>query len=95
MHNVGIDVRCIEINATPHRTEGGSQWFWATEIARVQFVTCDFQPALLKVLIAEAANIDLDGLRQFAREITNVHAGTAINVRWIFVCEETNLHIQE
>jgi hypothetical protein len=24
-----------------------------------------------------------------------VHAGTAINVRRIFVCEETNLHIQE
>ena len=46
----------------------------------------------MNVLIAEAANIDIDRLRQLAREITNVHAGAAVNVRRIFVGEKEDLH---
>jgi len=44
-------------------------------------------------LVAEAANIDIDGFRQLAREITNVHTGAAVNVRRIFVGEEQDLHV--
>jgi hypothetical protein len=41
MHKVGIDVCRVEIGATPHGAENGSQWFWASEIARVEFETFD------------------------------------------------------
>jgi len=43
-------------------------------------------------LIAETANIDIDRLRQLAREITNVHTGAAVNVRRIFVGQEEDFH---
>ena len=35
MHQVGVDVGGVEIDAPPYRAESGAQKFWAGEIARV------------------------------------------------------------
>ena len=63
-----------------------------SEAAGVELEPHDFKPPFFEILIAEAANIDIDRLRQLAREIANVHTGAAVNVRRIFVGEEEDLH---
>ena len=41
MHEVGIDVRGIEIGAAPHGFEDGAQCLWTSESFRVQFESAD------------------------------------------------------
>src|ERR1700737_5016815 len=85
MNEIGVDVSCIEINAPSHRAESGLQRLGTGEPAGVEFVSRDREPSVLEILIAEAANFDIHGLRKFARQVTNMHAGAAINVRRILV----------
>src|SRR5437016_11741506 len=92
MHDIGIDVRGIEIDAATKRAENRLQRLRTSEAAGVELETGDFEPAFFKILVAEAANIDIHRFRQFAREITNMHAGAAVNVRRIFVGEKANFH---
>ena len=92
MHNIGVDVRGIEIDAATKCAKNRLQRPRTSEAAGVEFEAGDFQPALFEILVAEAANIDIDRFRQFAREITNVNAGAAVNVRRIFVGQKKNFH---
>src|SRR5215210_5693545 len=50
-------------------------------------ITLDAQIWLLDILIAEAAHLDRHEPRQLAAEIFDMHAGTTVDVRWIFVAE--------
>src|SRR6516164_6674268 len=54
MHQVGIDVGGVEIDASPHRAESRAQWFWAGKIARVEYEANDLEVALFEPLIAKA-----------------------------------------
>src|SRR5262249_33809836 len=45
MHKIGVDVRSVEVRASPHRPENGAQWLRASEIARVDFVAGDLEIA--------------------------------------------------
>jgi len=92
MHQVGIDVGGVEIGATPHCAEGGTQWSWTGEIARVEFEANDLKVAFLETLVAKATHFYGHHLCELAREITHVHARSAIDVRRIFVCQEKRLH---
>ena len=85
MDEIGIDVCRVEVEAALNGAKNGLERFRTSELARVQLVAFDFQSAFFEILIAEAANIDIDRFRQLAREIINVNSGAAINVRWIFV----------
>ena len=66
--------------------------FRAGEIGRIKFVARDLEVALLQTLVAKATDFDRHRFGQFAREIIDVHARAAINVRRIFVGEKENLH---
>ena len=92
VHQVGVDVSGVEIDASSHCPEGGAQWLRAGEIARVEFEADDLEVAFFKMLVAKATHFHRHRLCQFAREITHVHTRTAINVGRIFVGEEKNLH---
>ena len=92
MHQIGVDVRGVEIDIAAKRPEDRLQRLRTSEAVGVEIEPRDFEPALFEILIAEAANIDIDRLRQLAREITNVHTGAAVNVRRIFVGEEEDFH---
>src|SRR5438105_5608195 len=92
MDQVRIDVSGVEIDASPHCTESGAQWFWAGEIARVEFEANDLELAFFKMLVAKASHFHWHRLCQLAREITHVHTRPAIDVRRILICEEKNLH---
>src|SRR5438874_1494769 len=92
MHQVGIDVGGVEIEASPHRPESGPQWFRAGELARVEFEANDLEVAFFKMLVAKAAHFHWHRLCQLAREITHVHTRPAIDVRRILICEEKDLH---
>ena len=92
MHEIGIDVGCVEIDASPHCAEHGAQRFRTSEAAGIEIEPRDFEPAFFEILIPETANIDIDCFRELTREIINMDAGAAINVRRIFVGEEEDLH---
>jgi hypothetical protein len=92
MDDIGIDVRRVEIGAAPHRTESRFQRFGAGETTRVEFEAGDFEITFLNTLIAKTTDFDRHGLRQLARQIADVNARAAINVRRIFVCEKKDLH---
>src|SRR5438093_4218784 len=80
MHQVGIDVCGVEIDAPLHGAESGSQWFRTGEITRVEFEADDLEVAFFEMLVAEATHLYRHRLRQFAREITHVHTRTAVDV---------------
>ena len=92
MHEVGVDVHGIEIRATPHRAERRTQRLWACEITGVQFEADDLKITFLEMLVAKATHFDGDRFCQLSRQITNVHARAAIDVRRIFVSQEQDLH---
>src|SRR6266704_6724054 len=92
MHQVGIDVCGVVIDASPYCPESGAQWFRAGELTRVEFEANDLEVAFFKMLVAKATHFHRHGLSQLAREITHVHTGTAVDVRRILVCQEKNLH---
>jgi hypothetical protein len=92
MHQSGVDVGGVEIDAASERTEDRLQRLGASEAAGIEIEPRDFEPALFGILIAEAANIDIDRFRQLTREIINVDTGAAVNVRRIFVGEEEDFH---
>jgi hypothetical protein len=94
MHEVGVDVHGVEIRATPHRAESRTQRLWAGEITRVQFEADDLEITFLETLVAKATHFDGDRFCQLARQITNVHARAAIDVRWILVSQEQDLHAE-
>jgi hypothetical protein len=93
MNEVGVDIRSVEINATPNGAEDRLERFRTGEITRIEFVSLDRKAAVFEILISETANIDIDCFCQFACEITNVHSGASINVRRIFVREEKDFHV--
>jgi hypothetical protein len=86
MHEIGIDVGCVEIGASPHCAKHGAQRFRTSEIARINFVAGDLEIAFFKTLIAKATNFHRHRLGQFARKKADVNTGTTVNVRRIFVC---------
>jgi len=92
MHEVGIDVGGIEIDASPDCPESGSRWFRTGEITRVEFETGDLEVALFKILVAKTTHLHRHRLCQFAREITHMHTCTAVDVWRVLVCEEKQLH---
>ena len=92
VHQVGIDVGSVEVDASPHCSKSGAQRFRTGEIARVEFEADDLEVSLFKVLVAKAAHFHRHRLCQLMRQVTHVHAGAAIDVRRIFVCQEKNLH---
>jgi hypothetical protein len=65
MHEVGIDVCGVEINAPSRRAESRAQRLWTGEIARVNFKADDFELAFFKTLIAKATHFDRHHFRQF------------------------------
>src|SRR5690349_4487562 len=83
MHNVGIDVDRVEINASPHSSESGAQRFWAGEIARVEFKADDLEIAFFKTLVAKATHFHWHPFRQFAREKVHMHTRSTVDVRRI------------
>jgi hypothetical protein len=85
MNQIGIDICRVEVDAALNGAENGLKRFRTSELVRVELVTFDLQPAFLKILVAEAANIDIDRFRELAREIIDVDTGAAVNVRRIFV----------
>src|SRR5262249_17168252 len=92
MHEVGVDIHGIEIRATPHRTESGTQRLWAGEISRVQFKADDFEITFLETLVAKATHFDGHHFCQLPRQITDVHSRPAIDVWRILVSQEQALH---
>ena len=92
MHEIGIDVGCVEIGASPHCAEHRAQRFRTSEIARINFVAGDLEIAFFKTLIAKATNFHRHRLSQFARKKADVNARAAVNVRRIFVSEKKNFH---
>ena len=66
MHQAGIDVSGVEIDASPHGAENGAQWLWAGEIARVEFEANDLEIAFFKMLIAKATHFHWHRLCQLA-----------------------------
>src|SRR5437660_11353209 len=77
MNDVGVDVGGVKVDVTLQRAENRLQRFRASEVARIELVSLDLEAAFFEILIPETTNIDIDGFRQLAREITNVHAGAA------------------
>src|SRR4030095_15791640 len=92
MHEVGVDVHGVEIRATPHRAENRTQRLWAGEITRVQLEPDDLEISFLKTLLAKAPHFDGDRFSQLSRQIANVHARAAIDIRRILVSQEQDLH---
>src|SRR5438128_10197340 len=92
MDEIGVDVRGIEIDVTLQRAENRLQRLWTSKFTRIKLISLDLESAFFEILIAEATNIDIDGFRQLAREIANVHTGTAVNVRRIFVGQKEDFH---
>src|SRR6476660_1445408 len=92
MHEVGVDVHGIEIRATPHRAERRTQRLWAGEITRIQFEPDDLEIAFLEMLVAKATYFDGDRFCQLARQIANMHARAAIDIRRILVSQKQDLH---
>src|SRR5438876_4244479 len=92
MHDIGIDVRCVETVAAAHCAEGGAQALRTSEIGCVELETRNFKAAFVEALIAKAAHLDHHQLCQLTREITYVCASPAVNVWRIFVGEEKDLH---
>src|SRR6476661_2293060 len=91
MHQVGIDVGSVEIDASPYCPESGAQWFRAGEIARVEFEANDLEVAFFQTLVAKTTHFHRHRLCQLARKITHVHTCTAVDVRRIFIREEKDL----
>src|SRR4029077_5746936 len=92
MHEVGVDVHGVEIRATPYRAESRTQRFWAGEITCIQFEADDLEIAFLETLVAKATHFDGDRFRQLSRQIANVHARAAIDIRRILVSQEQDVH---
>src|SRR5437899_1152854 len=92
MHEIGIDVRGVEIDAAADRTENRFQWFWASEIACVELEAGDLEILFLKQLITEATDFHWHRLGELVREVTDMHARATVNMRWIFVGEEKEFH---
>ena len=92
MHKIRINVRCVEVGASPHSAENRAQWLWAGKIALVELKTDDLEVAFFKTLIAKATHFHLHHFRQFARKITYMHTRAAVDVRRILVCEEKDFH---
>ena len=50
------------------------------------------QPPLADVLVAEAADLDIDQACQFARQVLNMNTGATVDIRRILIGEEQGLH---
>ena len=85
MNQTRVDVRRVEVDATPYRSKRGLQRLRTGKAAGIEFVAGDFEPAVLEVLVAETADFDVDCFRELASEIIDVHSGPAVNVRRVFV----------
>jgi len=94
MHEVRVNVHSVEIGATPHRAEGRTQRLWTGEIARVQLEADDLKITFLDMLIAKATYFNGDRFCQLLRQIANVHACAAVDVRRILVSQEQHLHAE-
>ena len=82
----------VKIGATTHRAKNRLQRFRTAKFTRIQFKAGDLEISLLRILIAETADLDRHRFRQLARQIINMHSRAAIDVRRIFVGEEKNFH---
>ena len=92
MHEVRVDVHGIEIRATPHRAERRTQRLWACKITGVQFEADDLEITFLQTLVAKATHFDGDRFCQLSRQIANVYARAAIDIRRILVSQEQGFH---
>src|SRR5438876_6782935 len=92
MDDVGIDVCSIEIGAPSHGTEDRAQRLWTSKIARVELEADDLELAFFKALVAKASHFHRHRFRQFAREITHMHACAAVDVRRILVSQKQDFH---
>src|SRR5262249_46401590 len=73
VHEIGIDVRCVEIGTSSHCTKNGAQRLWAGEFARINFEAGNLEIAFLQTLIAKATNLHRHDLCQFARKKADVN----------------------
>src|SRR6476646_9230674 len=92
MHEVRVDVHGIEIRATPHRAERRTQRLWACKIIGVQFEADDLEITVIQTLVAKATHFDGDRFCQLPRQIANMHARAAIDIRRILVSQKQDLH---
>src|SRR5205809_2619552 len=92
MHEVGVDVRRVEIRAATDRAEDRAQWFGTGESVHVQLEPAHGQIPFLPFLLAETAHFDRHQFRQLARQIIDVHPCATINMGRIFIREEERLH---
>src|SRR5262249_34289246 len=92
MREIVVDGHRIAIRATPHRAESGTREPWAGEITRVQFEADDVEITFFETLVAKATHFDRHRFCKLPRQITNVNARAAIDVRRILVSQEQDLH---
>src|SRR5262245_12092748 len=94
MHEVGVDVDGIEIRATAHSAESGTQRLRTGEITSVQFKAIDLQVSFLETLVAKATHFDRHRFCKLPRQITNVNTRAAIDTRRILVSQEQDFHVR-
>jgi hypothetical protein len=92
MDEIGINICSIEIGTSSHGAEDRAQLLWTGKIPSVELKADDLEVAFGKALVAKASHFHRHHFRQFAREITYMHACAAIDVRRIFVCEKQDFH---
>ena len=92
MHQVCIDTARGERDAQSHRGEHRPQSARRGECGFIHFVPADTQVLCIHLLIAEAANFEIDQAAELATEKFNVHACTTVDTRWILVSEHERLH---
>ena len=92
MHDAGVDVGGIEIEATLEGAEDGLELFRRSPAGGVEAESVRGQLTCGGVLVAEAADIHRHELGEFAAEVFDMHSGAAVDVGWIFVGEEQGFH---
>jgi hypothetical protein len=91
MHDIGIGSEGVEIYAAPRRRKNR-----LLEVRAVKRCACGPEPPDAQaipgfVLFTEATDIDLNQASQSTAEIVDVHPGSAINVRRVFVGQKEDL----
>lgn len=92
VNKVGIDVRRIEIRASLNRPEYGVQGLGTRIAAGVEPEPKDAQMIECRILIPKCAHLDIHQFGEFATEVIDMNAGTAIDVGGVFVAKKKRFH---
>ena len=92
MYNLRVDASGVEIGRALHGAECGTEWLWTIPVSRIQLEPAHGEIARGVILIAKTANFHRYEFCQLARQIFDVHAGAAVGVGRVFICEKKHLH---